>query len=147
MIILKQYNDCDYSIIQDFFSKKEIDKYMNRGIYRILSLFAIYKSHFYLLWNNNEVIGCGVTRWKWSREFCCFGWWLYAIWIHPNYRGSGKGVILMTKLIEELKKQKKIKKILLNVDITNTIAKNLYKKIGFEEVKQVTNQIIMQYEL
>ena len=52
----------------------------------------------------------------------------------------------MTKLIEEVKR-KKIKNVLLNVDISNNIAQNLYKKIGFEEVKLRSNQIYMQYDL
>ena len=146
MIYLKQYKDSDYSSIKNYCPKKEINKYTNRGGYRILSIFAIYRSNFYLLWEDDEVIGCGVIRWKWSREFHCFGWWLFAIWVHPNHRGTGKGVVLMTKLIEEVKR-KKIKNVLLNVDISNNIAQNLYKKIGFEEVKLYSNQIYMQYDL
>lgn len=98
------------------------------------------------MWDDDKVIGCGVIRWKWSREFYRFGWWLYAIWIHPNYRGTGKGVLLMTKLIEELK-NKKIKEVLLNVDVTNTIAQKLYTKIGFYEIKRNANLIFMQYDL
>ena len=59
-------------------------------------------------------------------EFKQFGYWLYAIWIHPQFRGAGNGVILMTKLIEELKKEN-IKKVRLNVEKDNYIAQNLYK--------------------
>lgn len=146
MIELKVYSDINYPEIKDYFPKKEIGRYINRGIYRILSLFSLYKSNFYLLFDNNKVVGCGVIRWKYSKEFKQFGYWLYAIWIHPQFRGVGNGVILMTKLIEELKKEN-IKKVRLNVEKDNYIAQNLYKKIGFYIIGYIENQIYMQYEL
>jgi len=146
MVELKAYSDSDYPAIKDYFSKKEIGKYTNRGGYKILSTFAMYKSNFYLLWEDDKVIGCGVIRWKYSREFKQFGWWLYAIWIHPQFRGTGKGLILMNKLIEELKR-KRIKKVRLNVDADNFVAQGLYKKIGFNVLHQSKSQIYMQYDL
>jgi ribosomal protein S18 acetylase RimI-like enzyme len=146
MIELKPYNESEYSAIKDYFPKKEIDKYTNRGGYRILSLFALYKSQYYLLWEDDNVVGCGVIRWKFSREFKQFGWWLYAIWIHPQSRGTGKGVILMNKLIEELSR-KRIKRVRLNVDADNFVAQSLYKKIGFKVINQIKSQIYMQYDL
>lgn len=146
MIELKVYSDSNYPAIKDYFSEKEIVKYTNRGIYRILSLLYLYKSNYYLLFDNNKVVGCGVIRWKYSKEFKQFGYWLYAIWIHPQSRGAGNGIILMTKIIEELKKQS-IRKVRLNVEVDNYIAQNLYKKIGFYVIRSIDNQIYMQYEL
>ena len=144
MMILKPY--ADYYSVSSYFPKKEIDKYMNRGRYGILSLFGIYKSHFYLLQDISDVIGCGVIRRKWSRDTKRFGEWLYAIWIHPDFRGKGYGVVLLEQLFEELQ-MRNVKKVFLTVDNANTIAQNLYKKLGFVEIKQNKQYIIMQYEL
>ena len=146
MMILKPYADADYYSVSSYFPKKEIDKYMNRGRWGILSLFGIYKSHFYLLQDISDVIGCGVIRRKWSRDTKRFGYWLYAIWIHPDFRGKGYGIVLMEQLFEELQ-MRNVKKVFLTVDNANTIAQNLYKKLGFVEIKQNKQYIIMQYEL
>ena len=146
MMILKPYADADYYSVSQYFPKKEIDKYMNRGRYGILSLFGIYKSHFYLLQDSSDVIGCGVIRRKWSRDTKRFGYWLYAIWIHPEFRGKGYGVVLMEHLFDELR-MRNVKKVYLTVDNTNTIASNLYKKLGFVEIKQNKQYIVMQYDL
>lgn len=146
MLQLKPYQTADFERINYYFPKKEIAKYTNEGKYRMLSLFALYKSKFYLLWENDNIVGCGVIRWKWSRDTKRFGYWLYAIWINPNYRGQGLGVVLMKSLFRELCIQN-IKKVFLTVDNTNTIAQNLYKKLGFEEILQNEQYIVMQYDL
>lgn len=146
MVELKGYSDVDYHAIKDYFPKKEIGKYTNKGGYRILSFFAIYKSNFYLLWEDDRVIGCGVIRWKWSRDTKSFGWWLYAIWINPNSRGKGYGVLLIESLFKELR-MRNIKEVYLTVDNSNTIAKNLYDKLGFKGIQQKNQYTVMQYEL
>lgn len=146
MMILKPYADADYYSVSQYSPKKEIDKYMNRGRYGILSLSRIYKSHFYLLWDDSQIIGCGVIRWKYSRDTKQLGWWLYAIWIHPGFRGKRYGVVLMEHLFDELR-MRNVKKVYLTVDNTNTIAQNLYKKLGFVEIKQNKQYIVMQYDL
>lgn len=146
MIELKPYQFTDFPKVNGCFSKKEISKYTNRGGYKILSFFAIYNSDFYLLWDDSQIIGCGVIRWKYSRDTKRFGYWLYAIWIHPKFRGKGYGVVLMEHLFDELR-MRDVKKVYLTVDNTNMIAQNLYKKLGFIEIKQNKQYIVMQYDL
>lgn len=145
-MVCKQYKQENFSLISGYFSKREIARYTNTGWWKLLSILSLYRSEFYLLWDDNKVIGTGVIRWKWSRESHAFGWWLYAIWIHPNHRGNGFGEVLMNELITILK-LRNISKVELTVDINNIVAINLYKKIGFVEVKQVSNYIVMQYDL
>lgn len=146
MMILKPYADADYYSVSQCFPKKEIARYTNRGGYRILSFFAIYKSHFYLLWDDRQIVGCGVIRWKWSRDTKSFGWWLYAIWIHPNSRGKGYGVLLIESLFKELR-MRNIKEVYLTVDNSNTTAKKLYDKLGFKGIQEKNQYTVMQYEL
>ena len=146
MIQLKPYQIKDFPNVNCFFPKNEIAKYTNGGGYKILSFFAIYKSHFYLLWDNNQIIGCGVIRWKWSRDTKRFGYWLYAIWIHPDFRGKGFGVVLMETLFKELR-MRNVKEVFLTVDNTNKIAQNLYKKLGFVDKMKNNQYIVMEYDL
>jgi ribosomal protein S18 acetylase RimI-like enzyme len=145
-MILKPYADADYYSVSQYFPKKEIDKYMNRGRYGILSLFGIYKSHFYLLQDISDVIGCGIIRRKWSRDTKRFGWWLYAIWINPDFRGQGLGMVLMEELFNELR-EKHVKRVYLTVRNNNSIAINLYNKLGFVTIKEHSTYKVMQYEL
>jgi RimJ/RimL family protein N-acetyltransferase len=54
--------------------------------------------------------------------------------IAKNFRGDGIGKLLMDLIIKEAKKKiAAIKIVTLNVYSTNSIARNLYKKIGFIE--------------
>jgi ribosomal protein S18 acetylase RimI-like enzyme len=99
-----------------------------------------------ILLDDEQVIGCGVIRHKWSREIRRKSWWLYAIWINPIHRGKGYGKILMQELLSEVKKRK-IKQIGLTVDEDNIVAQNLYKKIGFVKIGKSKQQIIMRYDL
>lgn len=112
----------------------------------MLSLLGIYKSYFRLLKNDDELIGCGVIRYKWSREIHCWGWWLYDIWICLDMRGKGYGSVLMNKLLDELK-NRHVSIVRLVVKDNNARAIHLYEKTGFTtELKQDT-YIIMRYEL
>lgn len=147
MMILKPYVDADYPSVSQYFPKKEVDKYTNKGKYRLLSLLGIYKSQFMLLLqDNNEVIGCGVIRWKWSRELHKFGCWLYAIWISPAHRGNGASKVLMNLLLDEIR-SKGEQKVYLTVAKDNIVAQNLYNKIGFVKIGENKIDNIMRYDL
>ena len=120
--------------------------YINKGIFFPLSLLNLYKCFFRLLIDGEQLIGTGVIRWKYSRDTKCFGWWLYAIWINPDFRGRGLGVVLMENLFKELRLWN-VEQVYLTVDNTNTIAQNLYNKLGFVEIIRKDHIIVMRYEL
>ena len=67
-MVCKQYKQENFSLISGYFSKREIARYTNTGWWKLLSILSLYRSEFYLLWDDNKVIGTGVIRWKWSRE-------------------------------------------------------------------------------
>lgn len=146
MISLRPYRKTDFRLINRYCSKKEINSYINMGGYLILSLLGIYRSFFRLLVDGERLLGCGVIRWKWSKDTYCFGWWLYAIWIKPDFRGKGLGMVLMEKLFNELR-EKHIKRVYLTVHNNNSIAINLYNKLGFITIKENSTYRVMQYEL
>ncbi len=56
--------------------------------------------------------------------------------VHPSYRGMGLGKLLLDRIIR-LAKMKNLKEVYLEVEHDNEIAKNLYKKMGFKEVKVI----------
>lgn len=52
--------------------------------------------------------------------------------INPKFRNKGYGSYLLQNTIDKIKNQKGIKKIVLNVQINNTSAIELYKKFNFK---------------
>lgn len=146
-IQLRPYQTSDFEKVNRYFPKKEIDRYINRGgEYKILSLLGVYRSFFRLLVDDEQVLGTGVIRWKYSRDTNRFGWWLYAIWINPDIRGKGLGVVLMKELFNELR-DRQVKRVYLTVRNNNYIAINLYNKLGFVTIKENDTYKVMRYEL
>jgi len=54
--------------------------------------------------------------------------------VHPSYRGKGLGKLLLDRIIK-LAEKRGLKEVYLEVESDNEIAKALYKKMGFKEVK------------
>ena len=146
MIHCRPYNSKDFNLLDGYFSRREVNRYINKGIFFPLSLLNLYKCFFRLLIDGEQLIGTGVIRWKYSRDTKCFGWWLYAIWIKPDFRGKGLGMVLMEKLFNELR-EKHIKRVYLTVHNNNSIAINLYNKLGFITIKENSTYRVMRYEL
>ncbi|MDY2942749.1 MAG: GNAT family N-acetyltransferase [Paludibacteraceae bacterium] len=146
MFTLQPYKSSDAPLLQGIFSKQELAKYTNRGGYKILSLFGVYKSQFMLLKRDEQLVGCGVIRRKYSRDIRRRSWWLYAIWIHPDHRGHGYGSILMEKLLCALRNLH-VKQVYLVVANDNVRAQNLYHKMGFTLYQQQLKDKILRYEL
>lgn len=103
MITLSSYTNGDFSLLNKYFPAKEIGRYTNRGKYLVFSIVGVYRSYLMLLKDDDRLLGIGVIRWKWSRETKQLGWWLYAIWVNPLFRGCGYGTILINKLCSEVK--------------------------------------------
>ncbi len=53
--------------------------------------------------------------------------------IKPKFQNKGYGSYLLQKTIDDIKKMKGIKKIVLNVQISNLAAINLYEKFKFKK--------------
>ncbi len=56
--------------------------------------------------------------------------------VHPEYRGLGLGKLLLDRILR-LAKKKGLKEVYLEVEHDNEIAKNLYRKMGFKEIKVI----------
>ena len=59
--------------------------------------------------------------------------------INPKYHHKGYGTFLLQKTIQKIKELNKIKKIVLNVQLHNLAAINLYQKLGFEILEKIDN--------
>lgn len=57
---------------------------------------------------------------------------IVGVYVDPEYRGNGIGSLLMTEIINKIKKRSEIKKINLSVITTQKAAVALYKKFGFK---------------
>ena len=59
--------------------------------------------------------------------------------INPKYHHKGYGTYLLQRTIQKIKELNKIKKIVLNVQLHNLAAINLYRKFGFEILEKIEN--------
>ena len=61
--------------------------------------------------------------------------------VHKGHQGKGIGSMLMEKLIEWAKHAKVVEKIELNVRASNSRARALYLKFGFEEEGRLKRRV------
>ena len=60
--------------------------------------------------------------------------------INPKYQNKGYGSILLKHTIEKIKKKdKNVKKIVLNVKTNNSLAIKLYEKFNFKKIQEMEN--------
>ncbi|MHA1230471.1 MAG: ribosomal protein S18-alanine N-acetyltransferase [Candidatus Helarchaeota archaeon] len=83
----------------------------------------------YLVENKDDIIGFAIGLLKIDKRGH-----VVSIAVHPAYRNLGYGQILLNKLIESFKKYD-IKRINLEVRVSNEHAINLYKKFNFKIVR------------
>ncbi len=57
--------------------------------------------------------------------------------IKPEFQNKGYGSYLLQKTIDEIKKSEEIQKIVLNVQISNSVAINLYEKFKFKKNPEI----------
>ena len=142
MLELLKYNDKQHeSILRDYYSRKDLDRYTNKGIYCVLSLLGIYHSDFYVLSDNGTVVGCILVRTKLSKA-CKRESWIYDVFILQDYRGKGYGKEMMLMAFEKCK----YPTVYLNVLKDNNLAINMYKRLGMREIGTTDEEIIMRYD-
>jgi len=93
------------------------------------------KNPFYMYELNGETIGYFRTS-EWSfggDSVSCY----VGMDIHKDYRGKGLATKAYEEFFEYLTKHHSVSTFNLEVLDTNTRARNLYKKLGFKEVKTI----------
>ncbi len=124
------------------FCTKDINRYLNRGGYAIVSLLGIYKTFPFLLLQKEEIIGCIVVRRKIDKRTLKSGYWLYDVLIKSEYRGLGYGKKMMLLIFDYLR-EKQVKTVRLVVSKNNSIAFNLYTSMGFVVESSMVDDYIM----
>lgn len=65
------------------------------------------------------------------------------VWVDEENRGKGYGTLLMDKVIKHAK-DKLVDSVELVVDRNNKVAKNLYRKVGFESTDKEYYRLILR---
>lgn len=143
--MLRRYLIVDYDRVKLFASSKYLSKYLNRGIWGLLSILGILHSDLFVLEVDDAIVGVGVIRTKCNCRKKRKQVWLYGIEVLNEYRGKGYGKKLMLALLAECA-NRGVKRVLLLVSNDNIIAKDLYEKLGFKCIGSKNNFLIMRYE-
>ncbi len=101
--------------------------YIENGVRILNSENIVEKSklrHFYVVCNDEKIIGCGSIGYDENKEESCF----YTIFVSPEYQGNGIGRLIVESL-EKDEYARKSKKIIVPSSIN---AKSFYLKLGYK---------------
>jgi len=130
---IKELSNNEASKTFRYFSKRTIDVLQNHVLTFILTNDKN---------NENEIIGYAHLD-KETSDTIDTIW--FGVCILDKYQGKGYGKLLMEKVLEEVK-TKNIKNIKLSVDAGNSKAYLMYKKYGFETMKEKDDIIYMELQ-
>jgi len=144
MILFKEITEENYSKVINI----EINDFQKRFVGKIVDEIEEAKKHegFFPLaiYDDDIIIGFlmynnypeGTTNDK---------YWIRVLIIDKKYQKRGYGKMVMEKIIDEIKKDKKYNKINLCVERDNNIALGLYKSLGFNfDGRVFGNQPVME---
>lgn len=63
-------------------------------------------------------------------------WWIYRLMIDERYQGRGYGRAALEKAIDRIRKEPGCTKIIVSLKPDNTVARTLYRSVGFVETGQ-----------
>lgn len=86
----------------------------------------------YVFWEQEEIAGYGMIVNSFSTEFGKACVWVEDLYIKPGYRGKGIGTQFLSFVEERFREQAVLLK--LEVERENTVAVEVYKKCGYEEL-------------
>lgn len=65
---------------------------------------------------------------------------IWGMFVRKELRGMGLGKKLMQEIEKEIRKDNAVTKIQVSITISQVVAFELYKKLGFEEIKRIKNK-------
>lgn len=90
--------------------------------------------------DRNRIIGTIVGFWQ-PKEKIKHVAHIYGLYLDDEFRGKGIGKRLMETIIRQLRGIPQIEKIKIEVNAQNTVAFNLYKKMGFKIIGKAEKEI------
>lgn len=66
---------------------------------------------------------------------------VWGMFVRKEFRGMGFGKRLMEEIEREIRRDKRVKKIQVSVTSSQTVAWELYKKLGFKEASRINGKV------
>ncbi|MEM4691152.1 MAG: GNAT family N-acetyltransferase [Desulfurococcaceae archaeon] len=107
----------------------EIRKIHGRPVSREEALELIKQRRFYGVYENNKLVGIAGARIKLPEI-----WIIGNVFVHPDYRGRGYGKAVTSAITEDAVKSGAL--AYLQVETTNSIAINIYEKLGYRTIRK-----------
>ncbi len=98
-----------------------VEAFFEDGLYTL----AIYKE--------DEMIG--FVLYDYDEAFC--GWSMSRFMIGKQFQGKGYGKQAVLEFLDYFKEHHNADEIYISVSLDNTVARKLYAKIGFKEIKEI----------
>ncbi|MEM1662333.1 MAG: GNAT family N-acetyltransferase [Desulfurococcaceae archaeon] len=107
----------------------EIRKIHGRPVSREEALELIKQRRFYGVYENDKLVGIAGARIKLPEI-----WIIGNVFVHPDYRGRGYGKAVTSAITEDAVKSGAL--AYLQVENTNSIAINIYEKLGYRTIRK-----------
>uniref|UniRef100_A0A7C4HDB9 GNAT family N-acetyltransferase n=1 Tax=Staphylothermus marinus TaxID=2280 RepID=A0A7C4HDB9_STAMA len=107
----------------------EIRKIHGRPVSREEALELIKQRRFYGVYENDKLVGIAGARIKLPEI-----WIIGNVFVHPDYRGRGYGKAVTSAITEDAVKSGAL--AYLQVETTNSIAINIYEKLGYRTIRK-----------
>jgi len=146
---IRLYISKDYDKVLDkVVSKTYLKKYLNKTIvFRLLKFSQLYDSSLYVLEDRNfQIVAAGVIRRKFSFTKLRYTFWFYGIVVIKELRGKGIGRVLVSEMMNILKR-KNVDEVFLHVSKNNKTAISLYHRLGFKELLATCDEYILSAKL
>lgn len=117
----------------------------NYSLQYFISIIQKYKEFSVVAEVDNKVVGYVLTRIeRMTKGFVPFSakrGHIISVAVLPEYRGRGIGAQMMQKVVEKLKEEG-MEEVILEVRVSNAVARSLYFKLGFHD-----EEILKRYYL
>ncbi len=139
MIIIRNANKEDISIIVKFNtamameteSKTLESAIIREGVDAVLNNAAL--GHYFIAEIDDIPVGQLMITKEWSDWRNGEFWWIQSVYVYPDYRQNNIFKELYNEVLKLAKQSKIVCGVRLYVDKENTIAQNVYSKIGMKE--------------
>ena len=88
------------------------------------------KGKYYIAIQDDIIVACLLITHEWSDWRNSWVYWIQSVYVLPNKRGAGIFKKMYDYIAEIVKNSSEVSGIRLYVDVRNTNAQNVYKKIG-----------------
>lgn len=143
MIVFKDIDRNNFFDVIKLSVAEEQKNFVATNLFSIAQAKAFPECNCLAIYHDNELVGFTM----YCIDVDDSEYWIYRLMIDAKHQSKGYGKAAMEKLIEHIKKDENHHVIYLSFEPDNTLAKQLYEKLGFEaDGRVIDGEIVYKLE-